>query len=199
MRYLVRTSYLLPLAALLVVAAGCAEPDDEGAAEPTPAETTPPETAPEEATPEEAAGPEAGADVQHARALWTEIKGYADWPVPEGFTGWQEGKSPHGAVLKYYVNQAAQGDLTADGAVIVKENYSEQSDDALKSVTVMEKRAGYDPETGNWFYVKYAPDGTVAENPKGMPLAGLVGKGGEKGCVPCHAAAAGDDYLFMND
>lgn len=58
---------------------------------------------------------------------------------------------------------------------------------------------GYDPETENWFYVKYSPEGKVISNPKGKNLAGLVGRGGTKGCMPCHGAAGGDDYLFMND
>lgn len=146
----------------------------------------------------ESAG-KANEDVQHAKALWTEIKNYSTWTVPEGFSGWQEGKSPHGAVLRYFVNDIAAGGLTKDGAVIIKENYSEESEDALKSVTVMEKRQGYDPETQNWFYVKYSPDGKVMKNPQGVELAGLVGKGKGQGCVPCHAAAGGDDYLFMND
>ena len=142
---------------------------------------------------------EANEDVQHARALWSEIENYSSWTVPEGFEGWQEGQSPHGAILKYFINQTAEQDLTDDGSVIVKENYSSESDDALKSVTVMEKRAGYDPETKNWFYVKYSPEGEVMQNPEGAYLAGLVGKGKAKGCIACHAAAGGDDYLFMND
>jgi hypothetical protein len=137
--------------------------------------------------------------LQHANELWTQIEDYESWPVPDDFAGWQEGTSPHGKVLKYFVNDKADANPSADGAVIVKENYSAQAEDALMSVTVMEKIKGYDPETKNWFYVKYAPDGTVMKNPDGKPLAGLVGKGGEKGCLPCHASAKGDDYLFMND
>jgi hypothetical protein len=136
---------------------------------------------------------------EHANELWTQIEDYETWKQPEDFTGWQEGNSPHGKVLKYFVNDKADANLSADGAVIVKENYSAQSEDALMSVTVMEKIKGYDPETKNWFYVKYAPDGTVMKNPAGKALAGLVGKGGDKGCIPCHASAKGDDYVFMND
>lgn len=145
------------------------------------------------------ANAEVSADVRHARSLWDRIENYADWPQPEGFAGWQEGTSPHGSVLRYYVNDAAQENLTQDGAVIVKENYSEESEDELLSVTIMEKRAGYDPETENWFYVKYAPDGSIMDNPQGQDLAGLVGKGASAGCIPCHATAGGGDYLFMND
>ncbi len=195
-----RSLYLLPALVLLLIAAGCGEQkpeEEEGTKGQNGEKNGAAEQNGEKDNGEQAKEP--SADVKHARALWAEIKEYSDWTQPEGFEGWNEGKSPHGAVLRYYVNAVAEGDLTKDGAVIVKENYSEQSEDALKSVTVMQKRQGYDPETGNWFYVKYAPDGTVLSNPKGKKLAGLVGKGADKGCVPCHAAAAGDDYLFMND
>jgi hypothetical protein len=166
---------VLVVGSLLVFGVGCGEEEEAGTAQ------------------------EVNEDVQHARGLWTQIEGYAEWTQPEDFQGWQEGQSPHGAILKYYVNGTAEQSLTDDGAVIVKENYSEQSAGALKSVTVMQKRAGYDPETENWFYVKYSPEGEVMENPKGMKLAGLVGKDGTEGCVPCHETAGGGDYLFMND
>ena len=136
--------------------------------------------------------------VAHADQLWQRIRNYDQWEAPEGFTGWQPGNSPHGSVLRYYVDALAADDPTADGAIIVKENYSSEAEDALLSVTVMEKREGYDPETGDWFYVKYSPDGEVVRTPTGNALAGLVGKGQADGCIPCHANA-GDDYLFMTD
>ena len=138
-------------------------------------------------------------DVKHARQLWDQIKDYKEWKIPDQFPGWAEGVSPHGEILRYYINQKANEDLTQDGAVIVKENYSEKSPDALMSVTVMQKREGYDPETNNWFYVKYSPDGKVMDDEDGKPVAGLVGKGKESGCIPCHKTAGGNDYLFMND
>lgn len=178
MRQQVRVALMVLVSVVLIVAVGCGEKEEETAA-------GPPEPANE--------------DVQHAQALWEQISDYENWTEPEGFQGWQPGKSPHGAILRYYVNEEAEAGLTRDGAVIVKENYSEESEDAIKSVTVMEKRAGYDPETKNWFYVKYSPEGKVLSNPKGKKLAGLVGKGGTKGCIPCHGSAGGDDYLFMND
>ncbi|AQT67513.1 hypothetical protein STSP2_00661 [Anaerohalosphaera lusitana] len=139
------------------------------------------------------------ADAEYAEQLWTKIKDYENWTVPENFKGWQDGVSPHGKILKYYINDAAAEDLTQDGAIIVKENYSEKSEDALMAITIMEKRQGYDPETGDWFYVKYDPAGKVMTNPAGKKLAGLIGKGKSQGCIPCHAAAKGNDYLFMND
>ncbi len=57
----------------------------------------------------------------------------------------------------------------------------------LGAVTVMFQRdEGYDPETNNWFWVKYLPDGTLDQNPAGMVLAGLVGKDADAGCIACH-------------
>jgi hypothetical protein len=214
-KYLKFSVLALISAGLIIAAPGCEQHRDIESEEPDEQDTGADETAgmdepeaPAEPAPdteqadmpeEEAPAEEPSADVQHAQALWEEMEDYEKWPVPEGFAGWKEGKSPHGAILRYYVNPAAQEDLTQDGAIIIKENYAEESEDALKSVTVMEKRAGYDPETGDWFYVKYSPKGKVMTNPAGAELAGLVGKGGDMGCIPCHSAAGGDDYLFMND
>jgi hypothetical protein len=192
MRDHARWNLLLGLTLVLLVAACGQQKSDQGgdAAEPA---------ASEEAAAASGNNGDMNEDVAHAEELWQEIKDYESWPEPDGLEGWQEGESPHGAVLRYRVNNAARQDLGADGAVIVKANYSAQSDDALESLTVMEKREGYDPETGNWFYVKYSPGGAVAENPQGMKLAGLVGKGTDTGCIACHARAGGDDHVFMND
>ncbi len=138
-------------------------------------------------------------DAAYAEQLWGEIKNYEDWPVPEGFEGWQDGISPHGKYLRYYINDIAKEDLNRDGAVIVKENYMEKSPNMLAAVTIMQKRIGYDPENKDWFYVKYAPDGKVMTDEKGRKIAGAVGKGMDEGCVPCHKTAGGGDYLFMTD
>ena len=63
---------------------------------------------------------------------------------------------------------------------------------------MFQREEGYDPETRDWFYAKYLPDGSMDENPMGMALAGLVGKGADAGCIACHQGA-GDDYLFTTD
>ncbi|MBE0537810.1 MAG: cytochrome P460 family protein [Phycisphaerae bacterium] len=154
-------------------------------------------------------GPKAGAeqetasrssdDIAYAEQLWEKIEDYTNWPVPEGFEGWQDGISPHGKYLRYYINDIAKEDFNKDGAVIVKENYMEESPDALAAVTIMQKRKGYDPENNDWFYVKYSPDGKVMTDDQGRKIAGAVGKGMDEGCVPCHTTAGGGDYLFMND
>ncbi len=47
--------------------------------------------------------------------------------------------------------------------------------------------------------MKYLPDGALDKNPKGMSLAGRVGKGADAGCIACHLGAGGEDYVFTTD
>ncbi len=119
-----------------------------------------------------------------------------------------EGVEPHGFVLEtLYATATLDGH---DGKVIVKRNYgpegvsvSEVQADRgghLGAVTVMfQREEGFDPETNDWFWAKYLPDGSLDQNPAGVPLAGRVGKGADAGCIPCHAQAEGDDFLYTTD
>lgn len=150
-------------------------------------------------------GPE---DIEYAQALWTELGNarlVGDDPIHSNF---YEGTEPHGFVLEVFdtdVTVAEHG-----GRVIVKNNYgpegvspedvSNDPADHLESVTVMFRReAGYDEDNANWFWAKYLPDGSLDTNPDGMELAGRVAKGAEMGCIACHSAAPGDDYLYITD
>ncbi len=116
-----------------------------------------------------------------------------------------KGQAPHGAILETITSEVKVGKHT--GKVIVKRNFggegvsvdSVKGDRAkyLKAVTVMFKRdTGYDKDNNDWFWVKYNPDGTLATNPKGMPLAGRVMKGADKGCIACHLAVKDNDYIY---
>ena len=119
-----------------------------------------------------------------------------------------KGVPPHGTIL-----DTIEGTLTVNGhsgTVIVKKNYGGEGVDEAKvynnpgaflgAVTVMFKRkAGYDSGNRDWFYAKFKPDGSLHTNPKKMQLAGMVGKGSDKGCIACHKAAPGGDYVFNND
>jgi hypothetical protein len=69
-----------------------------------------------------------------------------------------------------------------DGAIIAKENYT--ADKKFVALTVMYKIKGYNPEAGDWFWVKYAPDGKV------------LASGKVKGCIQCHSAKKDNDYIF---
>lgn len=144
-------------------------------------------------------------NVNYSKDLWAAMakaglsgaKAKADTPY--------KGQAPHGAILETITSEVTVGGHK--GKVIVKRNYGgkDLTMDAvktnrakhLKAVTVMFKReAGYDKDNNNWFWVKYKPDGSLHTNPKGMMLAGRVMKGKDKGCIACHAAVKGQDYVF---
>jgi len=147
-------------------------------------------------------------DTAYAAAIWdsmlqTNLAGediMISFPYP--------GTDPHGFLLETFYTQATINGHT--GALVVKRNYGplDVSEDEviadpkghLGAITIMfEREAGYDEATQNWFYAKYLPDGTLDVNPKGMELAGLVGKDADAGCIACHQNAGGDDYIFTTD
>lgn len=147
-------------------------------------------------------------DVDYAAVLWKSLE--ANRLAGKGAiaTTPYEGMAPHGAILETI--ETTIGVKGHIGTAIVKRNYGPENIEKeqvanegakhLKAVTVMFRRAqGYDPENNNWFWVKYAPNGIVLKNPKGVPLAGMVGKGMDAGCIACHKAAPGGDSVFNHD
>jgi len=136
----------------------------------------------------------------HYSALWNWLKSanYTSWNGPNGTPpDFQEGQSPHGALIKVYLSPhtAADANGLPAGSVIVKENYS--PDKKLMAITVMHRSPGYDPQHGDWYYAKYMPNGMIATTPpemKSMPIAGKF-----KMCVECHSAADGNDFAYFND
>jgi hypothetical protein len=126
-----------------------------------------------------------------AEELWEDLQlaNYADdWTLIPGKGPLTPGQDPHGALISVYLNQGANqalqeppGELP-EGAVVLKENYME--DEMLASLTVMEKRADFDPDNNNWFWVKYGADGAVQA--AGKPA----------GCISCHGAVRSNDYVF---
>lgn len=138
----------------------------------------------EVAAQEKALAPEGRAVV----AFLSQGSDYRNWPLWPGKGELYPGQHPHGAFLTTYVNgQAAQAILARagklpDGAMVVKENYS--ADRQLAAITVMYRVKGYNPDGGDWFYLKYAPDGRIDQ------------EGKVAGCIGCHAAVKGNDWLF---
>ena len=126
-----------------------------------------------------------------AKTFWTyidQVNPYTEWNYFPGYEGMYPGKSPHGAYLKLYANEAAyraakNGEKMPDGAILVKENYAKDKE-TLAAITPMYKVKGYNPTAGNWFWAKYGPDGKAA-------VSGKVDS-----CIKCHNAAKGNDYLF---
>ena len=98
------------------------------------------------------------------------------------------GRAPTVPILKLYANglalkAAREGKPMPYGAVIVKENYGKDQK-TLMAITPMYKVKGYNPDAGDWFWAKYAPDGTVAKSGK------------VKGCIDCHRTQEDKDWLF---
>jgi hypothetical protein len=98
------------------------------------------------------------------------------------------GHSPHGSYMKLYANGPAIKAAKAkrpmpDGAILVKENYGDDKK-TLLAVTPMYKTAGYNPEGGNWFWVKYGPDGKI------------FAEGKVEGCIGCHSAMKEKGWIF---
>jgi hypothetical protein len=140
-------------------------------------------------------------DIDYAKQLWAKMEAKDLNSIPANL---YVGGPPHGPVREVL-------EAVIDGKrVIVKRNFGGEGVSVesvgqnraafLKAVTVMAKReAGYDPENGNWFWVKYKPNGNLHTNAKGMKLAGRVAKGMDKGCIACHQSASGNDLVFLHN
>lgn len=132
--------------------------------------------------------------------MWSHIQAAdyaANWGLWPGKGELYKGQVPHGMLLTSYLNEAAMGALTShagsmpDGAVIIKENYMQDS--TLAAVTVMFKRSGYDGEHNDWFFAKYLPSGELDKAPNGMAMVGRV-----PGCQNCHGGVKANDYIFTS-
>jgi len=170
------------LAALLVLTAGLIARAQDDAAEPN-------------------------VDASFAQVLWDGWADvYTDWPyeagVPEGY---YVGAAPHGMVLRTFVNDVAEADIAGGaaafsaGAVLVKENHAPTGVDLtgldpqtalpdfqgdLAAWTWMVKVPGYAPDTGDWFWGRFAADGS------------LLAAGSPAGCIGCHAQVEDNDWVF---
>lgn len=118
----------------------------------------------------------------------TETTPYQNWELWPGKGKLYKGQHPHGAFLTTYVNPAAAKALQQksgqlpDGAIIVKENYTPEK--TLAAVTVMYRKAGFNPSAGDYFWVKYLADGTIEKSGK------------VDGCINCHGTVKDNDWLF---
>jgi len=114
---------------------------------------------------------------------------YTKWRLMPGTTAMRTGKEPHGALQNVYVNGPAFAAITAkagampSGAVIVKENY--MPDKKLAAVTVMYKRKGYNPDGGDYMWLKFDAD-------KKIQAEGKV-----QGCISCHTQAKANDFVIL--
>ena len=110
------------------------------------------------------------------------------WELWPGKGEKYEGGEPHGMLLTTYLNPAAYDALDGkdgvmpNGAILVKENYTPESNYAAN--TVMHKMSGYNPDHNDWFWLKVLADGTVEKE-------GMV-----EGCQNCHGEVRDNDYVW---
>lgn len=137
-------------------------------------------------------------DLAMAATLWAAMEGHESWGSFEGLEGLQASGAPHGEFVEFYINDIAAGDTAGlpNGSIILKKNYGSEDTSSLGALTAMQKVDGYSPDAGDWFWVKYLPDGSVDVNPDGIPLAGRVGLGTDTACIGCHKSEA--DFVFVN-
>jgi hypothetical protein len=137
-----------------------------------------------------------------ASDLWNKIQGdkYREtWELWPGKGKFYKGTEPHGMLLTTYLNEAAYRAVEKNekelpnGSIVIKENY--MPDKTLGAITVMQKIEKYNPEGGDWFWVKFKPDGnpeTAEMGGKSMPVAGKVPM-----CIGCHQASnSGIRYIM---
>jgi hypothetical protein len=145
-------------------------------------------------------GDDVSEDVAYAQDLWLDIADHDSWALMPGTVEFEPSSAPHGPIVRVLLDEIAAADPTAlpDGSVIIKRNYQSDTEGDYNSLTVMKRRAGYSPDAGDWFWVKYDPEGNIMSSPDGTPLAGRIGLGGTTGCIPCHDGAPGGDLVFRN-
>lgn len=126
---------------------------------------------------------------------WMAQAQYRNWAsLPGAPSNAFAGSEPHGAMVKLFVNRLAASNPQQfpNGSVLIKENYAPDGE-ALKAITVMYRTQGFNPQAGDWYWIKYEPDGQVSRM-NGMPISGKVGM-----CIDCHTDAGGNDFSFLND
>lgn len=136
----------------------------------------------------------AGGDLPPADgpALWqylSQANPYQKWSHWPGAGGKIPGNTPHGKIVQIFVNGPALAAIKAgkssmpSGAMVLKENYTGDGK-TLVAITPMYKVKGYNPGGGDWFWVKYGPEGKT------------LAQGKLKGCINCHRAVADQGWIF---
>jgi hypothetical protein len=137
--------------------------------------------------PAESTPPLPGANAEKLNEYIVYQNPYRSWDLWPGKGKLYEGGAPHGMLLTTFINETAfysiwKKEPFKDGAIIAKENYTKEK--KFVALTVMYKIKGYNPKAGDWFWVKYAPDGSVQ-------AAGKVGA-----CIECHSQRKDNDYIL---
>ena len=130
---------------------------------------------------------------------------YTDWPLFDPDHEFLASQSPHGPVVRAFVNEVGAAAITAMGedmgmieafawpygTIIVKEAYqtegaTPENPGDMTALTVMYKVEGYDPDNGDWFWLAAAPDGSAVN-----------AEGAVEMCIQCHAQEGNSDYALL--
>ncbi len=128
--------------------------------------------------------------IADGRAIWSHLKNadykqtFTLWPGTKEFA---KGNSLHASLTSIRVNRTAldgingkQGEMPL-GSLIVKENFDDGK--ILQNIVVMFKARSYNPAAGNWFWVKYGPDGEIQMEGRAKP------------CIGCHEEKKSNDFI----
>lgn len=172
---------LIATAGILLLAQSAAMPQGSGSSRSDPARATRPQT------------PEEFYDT-FWRYLVKKDAAYNTWKVLEHEPPKDDSDNPHGRVSRTYANEIASKDPAnlPLGSILVREDYDDKR--KRQSVSILYRVKDYDKEHGNWYYLRFNENGTVARAEDKKALAGKV-----TSCIECHAKAGGKDYVFSND
>ena len=126
-----------------------------------------------------------------ALALWDEIQGYSSYEQHPDFAGIQVSEDgTHGPFVQVWLNSTAAGaaasgssETMPDGAIVVKEGYDDGAGTSLRSITVMKKVDGSDPDHGDWQFAAFTENGSVQ----------TAGADAADYCSGCHSS--GQDFI----
>ena len=133
----------------------------------------------------------AGVDTETAEAVWDEIGGYTTWPQATGYEGILPSTSVHGQFVQIWLNDLAldavtNGTALPDGAILVKEDYPDESGASVNAISVLKKIDGYSAEHNDIFWAQYTTSGDIRV------------AGEPEGCYACHEGTDtdGDGVTF---
>lgn len=119
---------------------------------------------------------------------------YNTWNVIKLETSAEGVENPHSTTSQTYANKVAADDSKElpMGSILIREDYD--ANRKRQSISVMYRIKDYDKDHGNWYWIKYLENGTVARGSDNKPIAGKVAS-----CIECHGKASGKDFVFSND
>ena len=89
-------------------------------------------------------------------------------------------ENPHNAISKTYVDKVGAADTATlpNESILVREDYDREKN--RQSISVMYRVKDYDKDHGNWYWIKYLENGSVARG-AGGGLSVRVGPGTARG------------------